>query len=78
MKELEKNSAKSSFNVSDDKVKISKKKSTPVKPVGSFLNRKTMSPSNSTLILQNGKENIKKIAHFEPDSQVRKASVISF
>lgn len=70
MSELDKTSVKS-CDVSETKVKSSKKKNTPVKPIGSFLNRKTMSPSASSIV-QNGKENIKEIALLEPDSQVLK------
>lgn len=52
--------------------KGSRKSTSKIKPVGSFLNRKPQSPSRA--IVQNGKESLKnrsKVVDIEPESQVK-------
>jgi hypothetical protein len=72
MNELEETSVKNNFDIVEIQEKSKKVKNTRVKQVGSFLNRKSMSPSSTVSIVQNGKENVQKIkvVNIEPDSQV--------
>lgn len=70
MQQLEEASAKNNFDIIEAREKPNKKSKSPnIKPVGSFLNRRTMSPSSTKK--ENGKENFEKpkVISIEPDSQ---------